>query len=234
MPLAQRDATPPTDADLERASDADIRAAMRAMIFHPDYPCLGARSVFRRDRARIEILDATDDAGTVDLARRLRGFAAEHGQDEEFVSFLATFRRPIPATELEFEAAMWRVLQGLHDLDERPWPSAVSADPDSPHFAFSFAGTPFFVVGLHPGASRIARRAPLPTLVFNLHEQFERLRRDQGFDRMRTAIRRREVRLQGAPNPMVDDYGASSAARQYSGRAVGPDWQAPFHPKGSA
>ena len=216
-------------AHLGRASDDDVVDAIRSMIAHPEYPCLGARSVFRRDSAHIHVLDSMDAAGTADLARRLRGFASDHGQDDEFVSFVATFRGPVPGTEREFETALWRVLQGLHDVDGRSWPSKVSADPESPHFDFSFADTAFFVVGLHPAASRIARRAPLPTLVFNLHHQFERLRAESGFDRMRTAIRRRDERLQGTVNPMVDDYGTSSAARQYSGRAVGPDWQAPFH-----
>jgi FPC/CPF motif-containing protein YcgG len=218
-----------SSAHLERAPDDDITEAIRSMIAHPEYPCLGARSVFRRDSAHIHVLDSMDTAGVDELAGRLRGFAAEHGRDEEFVSFLATFRGPVPTSEARFEAAMWRVLQGLHDRDDREWASAVSRDPGSPAFAFSFAGTAFFVVGLHPAASRIARRAPLPTLVFNLHHQFERLRSESGFDRMRTAIRRRDARLQGAVNPMVDDYGGSSAARQYSGRAVGPHWQAPFH-----
>ncbi|KAB7745758.1 YqcI/YcgG family protein [Nostocoides sp. F2B08] len=199
------------------------------MIAHPEYPCLGARSVFRRDSAHITVLDSMDAATTGVLATRLRGFAAEHGEDEDFVSFIATFRAPVPTAEREFENSLWRMLQSLHDLDGRPWPSTVSADPGSPHFAFSFAGTAFFVVGLHPAASRIARRAPLPTLVFNLHHQFERLREGSRFERMRTAIRRRDERLQGTVNPMVDDYGASSAARQYSGRAVGPNWEAPFH-----
>lgn len=217
-------------AGLESAPDGEISEAVASMIAHPDYPCLGARSVFRRDAAHIHVLPSME----ADLlATPLRAFAAEHVQDEEFVSFLAVFRSPVPSTESEFETAMWRVLQDLHEEDDRPWPAAVSRDPGSPHFAFSFAGTPFFVVGLHPAASRIARRAPLPTLVFNLHHQFERLRSESGFDRMRTAIRRRDTRLQGEVNPMVDDYGSSSAARQYSGRAVGPDWQAPFHPKGS-
>ena len=216
-------------AHLAEAPEPAIVEAIRSMIAHPEYPCLGARSVFRRDSAHINVLDSMDTAGSGELAARLRAFAAEHGRDEEFVSFIATFRAPVPTAEQEFENALWGMLQGLHDLDGRAWPSTVSADPGSPHFAFSFAGTAFFVVGLHPAASRIARRAPLPTLVFNLHHQFERLRDESGFDRMRTAIRRRDERLQGTVNPMVDDYGASSAARQYSGRAVGPDWQAPFH-----
>lgn len=217
-------------SDLDSASDEDVAEAIQAMVGHPDFPCLGARSVFRRDSAHLHVLPAMDAAGTDELAGRLRGFSAEHGDDEEFVSFIATFRAPVPASEPEFERAMWRVLQGLHDRDDRPWPATVEADPASPHFAFSFAGTAFFVVGLHPEASRIARRAPLPTLVFNLHSQFERLRSESGFDRMRTAIRRRDARLQGTVNPMVDDYGGSSAARQYSGRTVGPDWKAPFTP----
>jgi FPC/CPF motif-containing protein YcgG len=215
--------------DLRCAPDDEVVEALRSMVSHPDYPCLGARSVFRRDRADIHVLASTDDAGIDELATRLERFAAEHAGDEEFVSFIATFRGPTPRDEPTFEATVWRVLQGLHDRDGRPWPTAVSSDPGSPHFAFSFAGTAFFVVGLHPAASRIARRAPLPTLVFNVHSQFERLRAEHGFDRMRTAIRRRDLRLQGDLNPMVDDYGTSSAARQYSGRSVGPQWQAPFH-----
>ncbi|MGA8045939.1 MAG: guanitoxin biosynthesis heme-dependent pre-guanitoxin N-hydroxylase GntA [Dermatophilaceae bacterium] len=219
-------------AGLDHASDEDVVEAIRAMVAHPDYPCLGARSVFRRDSAHLHVLDSMgpDESATDELAEKLGAFAAEHGADEEFVSFLTVFRGPVPASESEFERAMWAVLQGLHDRDDRPWPATVEADPTSPHFAFSFAGTAFFVVGLHPAASRIARRAPLPTLVFNLHHQFERLRSETGFDRMRTAIRRRDARLQGTVNPMVDDYGSSSAARQYSGRAVGPDWKAPFTP----
>ena len=43
---------------------------------------------------------------------------------------------------------------------------------------FSLSGTAFFVVGLHPNASRPARQFSSPVLVFNLHAQFERLRAD--------------------------------------------------------
>ena len=106
----------------------------------------------------------------------------------------------------------------------------MAADPENPHFAFSVAGTAFFVVGLHPNASRVARRAPLPTLVFNLHAQFERMRADGRYQRMRDTIRRRDAELQGFLNPMVSDHGVSSEARQYAGRAVPPDWTPPFEP----
>ena len=135
-----------------------------------------------------------------------------------------------PSTRGEFEALLWGALQHLHDHDDAPWAEGVAADPDNPHFAFSVAGTAFFVVGLHPNASRVARRAPLPTLVFNLHEQFERMRADGRYQRMRDTIRRRDTELQGFLNPMVSDHGETSEARQYAGRAVPADWTPPFEP----
>ncbi len=64
--------------------------------------------------------------------------------------------------------------------------------------------------------------------MFNLHEQFERLRADGRFDRMRDTIRRRDTDLQGSLNPMVRDHGEQSEARQYAGRAVPDRWSAPF------
>jgi FPC/CPF motif-containing protein YcgG len=67
-----------------------------------------------------------------------------------------------------------------------------------------------------------------PTLVFNLHEQFEALRASGRFTRMRDVIRTRDEQLQGSVNPMVSDHGYGSEARQYAGRAVDEDWRAPF------
>ena len=215
------------------ADDADIVGALAGLVAHRDYPCLGARSVFRRDAVEVAVLPGMDDDALAGLAERLRTFGAQHDGSEELASFIVVFRGPAPSTEEDFEAALWRVLQHLHDRDDRPWADDVASDPRDPRFAFSFAGTPFFIVGLHPAASRIARRAPLPTIVFNLHRQFERLRADGTFARMRTAIRRRDERVQGSVNPMVDDYGSTSAARQYSGRAVPPEWRAPFTARGT-
>ena len=105
---------------------------------------------------------------------------------------------------------------------------SVSTDPNDPQFSFSFAGQAFYIVGMHPNSSRIARRFPWPTLVFNPHEQFERLRADGKWKRMQQAIRARDVALQGSINPMLSDFGEEPEARQYSGRAVSRDWVAPF------
>ena len=220
--------------DLGRAAPGDIVAAIEEMVAHPEYPCLGARSVFRRDAATLVVLDDlgdTSEGGSLDvLGAALSQYADEVDVDGDLVSFVACFRGPVPERERDFEALLWRALQHLHDRDDSPWADGVAADPENPHFAFSVAGTAFFVVGLHPSASRVARRAPVPSLVFNLHAQFERMREDGRYARMRDTIRRRDAQLQGTPNPMVSDHGKVSEARQYAGRAVPESWSPPFEP----
>lgn len=215
--------------DLTRASTDRILDSLSTMIEHADYPCVGAKSVFHREGVVHLVLDdlASPDAAP-QLLRALRDFSAALATDPGFHSFIVSFRRPQAVDERTFEGLLWRLLQRLHDEDPEPWAAGVSADPANPHFAFSVAGTAYFVVGLHPTASRIARRAPLPTLVFNPHDQFEELRRSGRFDRMRETIRRRDSQLQGAPNPMVADHGEMSEAVQYSGRPHDREWVVPL------
>lgn len=213
------------------ASTDEFGELLSERILGPEYPCLGARSVFKRERATVVLhddLEAPETART--LLEQLREYAATVDPEEGFVSFVAGFRGPEVRDEKHFEEMLWGLLQRLHDVDEQPWAPEVSADPNDPHFAFSVAGTPFFIVGLHPKASREARRMPLPVLVFNLHEQFESLREEGGFERMRDTIRRRDEELQGSINPMVSDHGETSEARQYSGRKLEKAWESPFEP----
>ncbi|HET7723383.1 MAG TPA: guanitoxin biosynthesis heme-dependent pre-guanitoxin N-hydroxylase GntA [Propionibacteriaceae bacterium] len=211
----------------------EVEDSLRAMVLSDDYPCLGARSVFTRRTAHVELVDELADPDSTALYEALASYAATTGRDADdtaFVSFVAAFRHPVVSSEAEFEQLLWRQLAQLHALDTgeaQAWDPAVSADPSNPHFAFSIAGVAFFVVGMHPRASRIARRTPWPVLVFNLHRQFEALRASGRYERMRDTIRRRDVRLQGSVNPMVADHGSLSEARQYSGRAVRLGWEPP-------
>jgi FPC/CPF motif-containing protein YcgG len=147
-----------------------------------------------------------------------------------FTTFLATFRGPNAIDEVDFERLLWAQLQGLYEQDRlhHGWDPSVSSDPEDPDFSFSFAGRAFFVVGLHPASSRYARRFAWPTLVFNVHEQFERLREGGNFARVREVIRAREIELQGSLNPNLSDFGELPEARQYSGRPVGKGWRCPF------
>lgn len=227
LPTQQRDWA---RAGLAEAPQEQLRATIEEMVLHPDYPCLGARSVFRREGLRHVVLDDLDAPSTASvLADQLEAFDREVVPTPGFHSFLATFRGPVHPDEAGFERSLFTLLERLHEVDGEPWADGVGSDPADPHFAFSVRGAAYFVVGLHPAASRVARRTPLPTVVFNPHEQFEQLRREGRFDTMRTRIRARDEHLQGDLNPMVADHGDSSEARQYSGRYHGPEWVPPLH-----
>ncbi len=209
-------------------------AALRGFVLDDAFPCLGARSAIRSGSYRIGAYARLDDADVTEgLARDVYAFAAERrGFESDFTTFVAAFREPAYGSEEAFERALWSQLQRLHDLDARyhPWDASVSNDPADPRFSFSVAGTAFFVVGLHPAASRAARRFAWPALVFNAHEQFEKLRADGRFNGLQAQIRARDRRLSGDVNPNLADYGRRSEARQYSGRRSSEEWTCPFKP----
>jgi hypothetical protein len=207
--------------------------AVRAIVEEGDFPCLGAKSALHTDGAVFCIFDQLGAAETARvLIDELRAFGARTVSSVGFSSFLALFRGPALRSESQFERLLWRQLQLLHELDSTAWSEGVSNDPDSPYFAFSVAGIAYFVVGLHPHASRLSRCAPFPVLAFNPHAQFEALRGSGKYQGLHDAILRRDNALQGCPNPMLGDHGSSPAAAQYSGRRVGSSWKAPFHARG--
>lgn len=215
-----------------------VHDAFRALVLDRRFSCIGAKAALRSGAYRFGAYgEMASAAATAGLTRDLFTFVAEQpDMRSEFTTFIASFTAPHSPGETEFETLLWKQLQALHDADapHHPWDPRVSDDPEDAGFSFSFAGRAFFVVGLHAASSRWARRFAWPTLVFNAHEQFELLRESGRYDRFREVIRAREQTLQGSVNPVLRDFGASSEARQYSGRNTGPEWKCPFHlhPKG--
>jgi len=209
--------------------------AFRAFVLDPAFSCLGGRSALNRSDYRFGAYAALDDANVTEgLARDLHAFAAERsGFRSNFTTFAAVFRGDRELDEAGFERALWSQLQRLHDLDSthHAWDPRVASDPGSPDFSFSISGTAYFVIGMHPNASRRARRFAWPALIFNAHEQFEHLRAAGTFDGLQQRIREREIALDGSVNGNLKDYGTSSEARQYSGRATGDEWLCPFQPR---
>lgn len=212
---------------------AELQQGLFDRVSDPEFPCVGAKSAMARGMLKVvparSLTSAWDD---LTIHTELLQWAAEYRRDPKDLRSLAiVFDGPEGLSETQFEQAMWERLQSFADKDKwlgQPYDHRVSPDPDDPHFSLSFGGEGFFVVGLHPNASRPARRFPRPTLVFNLHDQFERLRAQGQYDRMRERILDRDKELAGEINPMLARHGDSSEARQYSGRQVGPEWQCPF------
>ena len=211
---------------------ADADHAVRAFVDAETFSCLGARAALHRPNHQIAAYGALGAPDTTAaLARDLAAFAATPAAGEDFATFVAVFAPEADAmTEATFETRLWDQLQRLADADpDAAWDPAVSDDPDEPLFSFCAAGTAFFVVGMHPAASRLARRFALPALAFNPHAQFDRLRADGRYGSLREAIRARERALQGSLNPNLSEFGERSDARQYAGRAVDDAWRCPFH-----
>ncbi len=196
------------------------------------FPCVGAKSALNKQRMRFAEYGALGDPfDAADLCQRLQTFSQEFADPGNVpTSFVAMFHDPI-ADEVAFEKALWAHLQAMHEHDHADWDETVGHDPAQEDFSMSIAGRAFFVVGLHPAASRLARRAPFPCLVFNFHNQFEAMKSSGTYQRMQTAIRERDVALQGSVNPVLARFGEASEARQYSGRAVESEWRCPFHAK---
>lgn len=210
-----------------------VHDSLRALVMNPKFSCVGAKAAFQGGGYRFGLYDEMNSAPTTaGLARDLYSFVHEQpAMDAEFVTFVASFAAPVPVDEYEWERLLWSQLQSLHEIDHahHNWDAKVSSDPEDPGFSFSFAARGFFVVGLHPASSRFARRFAFPTMVFNFHAQFERLRAQNQFARMQQTIRARDLKLQGTLNPNLSNFGEASEARQYSGRQVEAEWKCPFH-----
>ncbi|QZH75504.1 MAG: YqcI/YcgG family protein [Erythrobacter sp.] len=216
--------------------DEHLREEMEDWIRQDEFPCVGAKSALARGSLKVvPARDITSAWNDVRIHDELLEWAYAYRDEPSGLRSLAViFEGPLDLTEQQFEHALWERIQSLADKDHwrgQPYDERVSADPGNPHFSLSFGGEGYFVVGLHPNASRPARRFKRPTLVFNLHDQFEQLREQGRYERMRETILDRDIKLAGDANPMLSRHGDASEARQYSGRAVEPDWIPPFDDK---
>jgi FPC/CPF motif-containing protein YcgG len=210
-----------------------LERALKVYIAEPGFPCVGAKSALARGTLDVvgcrDLTSAWDDIRIHDeLLRFARSYREDPGL---FRSLAVVFEGPRDLSEAIFEKALWDRIQSISDKDVwrgQNYDNRVSPDPASPHFSLSFGGEAFFVVGLHPHASRPARCFDRPTMVFNLHDQFETLREAGKYEGMREKIMVRDEALAGSRNPMLARHGEASEARQYSGRMVDDGWRCPF------
>lgn len=195
-----------------------------------DHPCVMAQSVIADDSVTIvEYEDMYNVQSQQKLYADLKKYIDRQDENsKDFESLIAVFRSNKFLDEVSFEIALWDLLQSLNKLDSKDWDPAVSDNPDDPNFSYSLHETSFYLVGMHPNSSRFARKSPYTMIVFNLHEQFEKLREMNRYDRVRDLIRRRDKKYQGSINPVLADFGTESEARQYSGRNVEESWKCPF------
>jgi FPC/CPF motif-containing protein YcgG len=197
-----------------------------------DFPCVAAKTALTWKQINCLVVDhiacPKDDQAILDF---LYGFVDTYREsDKLYHSAAIIFKGPENPTAAEFEEFFWQRLQAVSNLDARRYgyDSRVVSDPASPDFSFSLKEEAFFVIGLHPGSSRLARQFRYPTLVFNAHAQFEQIRAAHRYDSLRDTIRKRDVAYSGSINPMLQDYGEASEVYQYTGRVYDQTWECPF------
>lgn len=210
-----------------------IHTQFRSMVLSPQYPCSGAKTAISQGTYRFGVFGSIGERSEAPfLLEALSQFVQERVEiGGEFTTFIAAFTGNPPQNQSHFTELLWNQLQYIHDIDPLEWDPSVSQDPDSPYFSFSIAKNAFFVIGMFGGSSRWSRKFAWPILVFNSHDQFEKLREKGEFDRFKQVVRNRDIKLQGCINPSLEDFGKALESRQYSGELLPSDWKCPFKHK---
>ncbi len=217
----------------DTTEDARIREAFLAHIDDKLFPCVAAKAALGLNH--IDTFFGThlgcpaDDVAVLEFLYDFVGRV--RSEPKKYSTVAVIFRDATEIPETMFDHLMWSRLQALADLDRRQYrhDPRVSADPASPDFSFSLKEEAFYIIGLHGGSSRPARRFAYPTLVFNLHAQFEALRREGKYEAMKSVIRKRDMAYSGSVNPMLSDFGRQSEAAQYSGKFYESGWRCPLN-----
>ncbi len=210
----------------------EMICAFQEHIKDPAFPCLAAHSALANGQIRYCIVDHMacphDDNRILVF---LYQFIDElRSNDNSFFSAVVIFTQPESIDEKSFEYLFWSRLQSLADMDAKlyPYDARVDSNIQSPTFSFSLKEEAFYIIGLHAGSSRKARRFAYPAMVFNAHAQFEKLREENHYIKMQDVVRSRDLEYSGSVNPMLSDFGVLSEAFQYTGSQYNMDWKCPL------
>jgi len=198
-----------------------------------DFPCIGAKAALSRNHVKCMV---AADMRTSQDDEKILSFIYQfvdsyRSSNASFHSAAVIFSNPDSPSESEFETMLWSRLNSIGDLDRKKYPhdKRVDSDPSSSMFSFSLKEEALFIIGLHPSSSRKARRFTYPTIIFNPHEEFERLKRTGRYDSMKKVVRRRDELYSGSVNPMLKDFGEAPEVFQYSGKQYDSTWKCPLH-----
>lgn len=206
--------------------------SLQSLANQRNYPCIAATRSINKNEFNVSLFDRL---GTHTEVARLGDDLREFLKKIEltrspYLTYFAVYDGPDENSEEEFENRLWQELSHLASCDTKiaTWDSRFSNNPQDKNFCFSFDGKAFFVVGLHPKASRPGRKFFKPTLVFNAFDQFELLKERGEYEPMVDLNRRRDQKFSGSANPMAVLYGEVWESIQYSGRENAPEWQCPY------
>jgi FPC/CPF motif-containing protein YcgG len=190
-------------------------------ILETNFPCIMAKAVVNKGFFHTFSLPNLNTGSVKTALKNLHNFISEmHTKKARLSSCVIVIEDEKLNDFPVFENKFWSFLKELNSLDKKshkPDPS-VDADPTSSKFSFSIKSESFFIIALHPESPRWARRFKYPAIVFNPHKQFEELRENGTYKKVRDLIRKKDKLLQGNENPMLQNFGEKSEVYQYLGK----------------
>jgi FPC/CPF motif-containing protein YcgG len=213
-------------------SNAQIIDEYLEFINEKEFPCVVAKAALARNHVKSFVAShMACPASDASILQFLYNFVDQYRlSTESYHSAAVIFKGPVDTDERAFDALLWERLKALSILDKANYKHdiRVGADPEAANYSYSVKSEAFFVVGLHPGSERRSRRFKYPALIFNPHAEFEKLRKINRYEKLKGVVRKRDVIFSGSINPMLDDFGNSSEAIQYSGKRHGSEWKCPL------
>lgn len=215
-----------------------IEDEFRDYISDDIFPCVGAKSSLAQSNLDFYFADSIlESVYDNNLYHSLKNFGQKLDLNGiALQSYVLIFSDEQQFSEIDFENLLWGKLQSLHDIDiakDVDWSEDCESLSESSEFSMSIAGYSFFIIGMHSGASRPARKFKYPVMVFNPHAQFEILRKNGKYQKLQKVIRSKDLKINGSINPMVKNFGEGTEASQYSGRYVPDNWKCPLKIKGN-
>lgn len=209
-----------------------MKESLSKFISQKDFPCVMAKSLLRKGNlTSFYVKELLSPETEKVILKRMYDFIEKFRDDTKVLSsFIISLGPESKVSFKEFEGMFWRFLSDLYELDKENYghDPRVSSNPKNGDFSYSIMEEAFFILALHPHSPRLSRRFKSPTIVFNPHQQFENLRKNGIFSRIRSLIRKKDEELQGAANPMLGDFGEKSEVFQYLGITYPDNAQVPL------
>lgn len=124
------------------------------------FPCTLGVAWLAANQLRFHFIDhdPQSDAAARQLAAALQSFVPCARSFGKNTSLVVVFREARDQGIDVYETIFWSLLNKLHELDARRWPTTIPRETDHPHWEFSFANEPIFVVCNSPSHKRRASR----------------------------------------------------------------------------
>jgi uncharacterized protein len=208
-----------------------LHSMLRGMCYHDSYPCHGTIPVFRYGNERVAVFDSMDRCNIEEVCYVLCKFYMEYlaGEPGNELTFFLMFSELKNWKRKKFRREFWILLKKIAKMQAEYFGYAEGYSPvlNDSNFSFSFAGVSTFIAAFFNDSPRVSRRFGYTTLVFNIREQFNKLKAEGKFEAFKSAVKKREEKVQNNFNTNLSDFGSESEWRQYD--SIDTQSACPFH-----